>query len=189
MLNTSCIVLQSNRSGPQSITSTAGSECYRCPALAPRATLYARVKHVVPPIEWAAFAPLIKVFNSLRQERYATIPEANYMTPVISHIECPPDVIEAADSTGSTSSMINFGKDRRPPRVVLVTECSKASNVSGELPELEFVKPCDLCPHMKRFTLDNILDSLLYMQHEATVPPEITSGARRAVERVINLTG
>lgn len=108
---------------------------------------------------------------------------------IIAHPECPPDVIEAADFTGSTSGMINFVKDNRPPRVVLVTECSMGANVSSEVPEVEFVKPCNLCPHMKRITLDNILDSLLYMQHEVTVPPDIASDARRAVERMINLTG
>jgi len=107
---------------------------------------------------------------------------------IIAHPECPPDVIEAADFTGSTSGMINFVKDNRPPRVVLVTECSMAANVSSEVPEVEFVKPCNLCPHMKRISLENILDSLLYMQHEVTVPPEIASDARRAVERMINLT-
>lgn len=107
---------------------------------------------------------------------------------IIAHPECPPDVIKAADFTGSTSGMINYVKDNRPPRVVLVTECSMASNVSSEVPDVEFVKPCNLCPHMKRITLENIFDSLLYMQHEVTVDPAIASKARRAVERMVNLT-
>jgi quinolinate synthase len=106
---------------------------------------------------------------------------------IIAHPECPPDVIKAADFTGSTSGMIDYVKEKRPPRVVLVTECSMASNVASETPDVEFIKPCNLCPHMKRISLENILDSLLYMQHEVTVDPAIAGKARRAVERMVNL--
>ncbi len=97
-------------------------------------------------------------------------------------------MIEAADFSGSTAAMINYVKDNRPPKVVLVTECSMASNVAAEAPDVEFVRPCNLCPHMKRISLENILDSLLYMQHEVTVDPAVADKARRAVERMVNLT-
>ncbi len=107
---------------------------------------------------------------------------------IIAHPECPPDVIAAADFTGSTKGMIDWVKDNRPRKVVLVTECSMSSNVAAEVPDVEFVRPCNLCPHMKRITLQNILESLVYMRHEVTVDPLVAEKARRAVERMINLT-
>ncbi len=114
--------------------------------------------------------------------------EAEPGIKIVAHPECPPDVIRAADFTGSTSGMIDYVKTNRPPKVILVTECSMASNVAAETPDVEFVKPCNLCPHMKRITLENILDSLVFMQHEVTVDPLVATKARRAVERMVNLT-
>ena len=107
---------------------------------------------------------------------------------IIAHPECPPDVIAASDFTGSTSGMINWVKDKRPKKVVLVTECSMASNVAVEAPDVEFVRPCNLCPHMKRISLENIYDSLLHLQYEVHVDPDVADRARRAVERMVNLT-
>ncbi|MEO1264603.1 MAG: quinolinate synthase NadA [Pseudomonadota bacterium] len=107
---------------------------------------------------------------------------------IIAHPECPPDVIAAADFTGSTSGMIGYVKDKRPPKVVLVTECSMSSNVAAEVPDVEFVRPCNLCPHMKRITLENIYDALKHMRHEVEVDPEIADRARQAVARMVELT-
>jgi quinolinate synthase len=106
---------------------------------------------------------------------------------IIAHPECPPDVIAEADFTGSTAHMINWVRDKRPKRVVMVTECSMADNVQAELPDVEFVRPCNLCPHMKRITLPKILDSLVNMREEVVVDPLIAERARRAVERMIHL--
>jgi quinolinate synthase len=106
---------------------------------------------------------------------------------IIAHPECPPDVIAEADFTGSTAHMINWVRDHKPKRVVMVTECSMADNVQAELPQIEFVKPCNLCPHMKRITLPKILDSLVYMREEVTIDSMIADKARRSVERMINL--
>jgi quinolinate synthase len=106
---------------------------------------------------------------------------------IIAHPECPPDVIETADFTGSTAKMIDWVRERKPKRVVMVTECSMADNVQAELPDIEFVKPCNLCPHMKRITLPKILDSLVYLKEEVTVDPAIAAKARRAVERMVHL--
>jgi quinolinate synthase len=106
---------------------------------------------------------------------------------IIAHPECPPEVIAAADFTGSTAHMIDWVRARKPRRVVLVTECSMADNVQAELPEVQFVRPCNLCPHMKRITLPKILDSLVHMQEEVVVDPLIAAKARRAVERMIHL--
>ncbi len=106
---------------------------------------------------------------------------------IIAHPECPPEVIAEADFTGSTAHMIDFVRQHRPKRVVMVTECSMADNVAAELPDVEFVRPCNLCPHMKRITLQKILDSLLHMTEEVVVDPLIADKARRAVERMIHL--
>jgi quinolinate synthase len=107
---------------------------------------------------------------------------------IIAHPECPPDVIAAADFTGSTSGMIKWVKDKQPRKVMLVTECSMASNVAVEAPNVEFIRPCNLCPHMKRISLENIYDSLVHMRHEVTVDADVAARARRAVERMVNLT-
>ena len=106
---------------------------------------------------------------------------------IIGHPECHPDVIAVCDFAGSTSGMINYVKDNRPSRVLLVTECSMASNVQAEVPGVEFIKPCNLCPHMKRITLPKILDSLVNMTEEVLVDPAIADRARLAVERMVNL--
>src|SRR5262245_10063764 len=106
---------------------------------------------------------------------------------IIAHPECPPDVLAEADFTGSTAHMIDFVRTRRPRRVVMVTECSMADNVRVEVPDVEFVQPCNLCPHMKRITLPKILDSLLTLHDEVVVDPMVANRARRAVERMIHL--
>jgi quinolinate synthase len=107
---------------------------------------------------------------------------------IIAHPECPPDVLAEADFTGSTSGMIQWVKNHRPPKVMLVTECSMASNVAVEVPDVEFIRPCNLCPHMKRISLENIYESLVHMRHEVVIDPVIAERARHAVERMVNLT-
>ena len=106
---------------------------------------------------------------------------------IIAHPECPPDVIDEADYTGSTAGMIDWVRKNHPKRVVMVTECSMADNVQAELPDVEFTRPCNLCPHMKRITLPKILDSLVYLREEVEIDPAIAERARRAVERMIHL--
>ena len=113
--------------------------------------------------------------------------DADPSVQIIAHPECPPDVIAEADFTGSTAHMINWVREKRPKRVVMVTECSMADNVAAELPDVEFVRPCNLCPHMKRITLPKILDSLVNMREEVLVDPMIAAKARRSVERMIHL--
>ena len=106
---------------------------------------------------------------------------------VIAHPECPPEVVAEADYSGSTKGMIDWVKGKRGGKVMMITECSMADNVASVAPEVEFVRPCNLCPHMKKITLPKILDSLLYMQEEVTVDPLVADRARLAVERMINL--
>lgn len=104
---------------------------------------------------------------------------------IIAHPECPPDVLAEADFVGSTSGMIDWVKTELPRQVVLVTECSMSDNVAAETPETEFVRPCNLCPHMKRITLEGIRDSLRYRRHEVLVDAAIADRARLAVERML----
>ena len=106
---------------------------------------------------------------------------------IIAHPECPPDVVDVCDFTGSTSAMINFVQTKRPKRVLMVTECSMADNVASETPDVQFVRPCNLCPHMKRITLPKILDSLVYLREEVFIEPELAARARRSVQRMIDL--
>jgi quinolinate synthase len=107
---------------------------------------------------------------------------------IIAHPECPPDVIGASDFAGSTAKMIDYVKALpQGSRVVLVTECSMADNVAVEAPQVDFVRPCNLCPHMKRITLPKILDALLEMKEEVLVDPAVGLRAKAAVERMIHL--
>ncbi|MBV9332456.1 MAG: quinolinate synthase NadA [Candidatus Eremiobacteraeota bacterium] len=107
---------------------------------------------------------------------------------VIAHPECPPDVLAEADFVGSTQGMTEYVGElahNTRARVLLMTECSMADNVSGRYPNVEFVRPCNLCPHMKRNTLPKVLHSLEAMEYEVTVPPDVAERARRAVDRML----
>ena len=106
---------------------------------------------------------------------------------ILAHPECPEDVLAAADFAGSTAAMIDHVTVRKPKQVVMITECSMASNVAGDLPGVEFIGPCNLCPYMKRITLENIRDCLLNLQFEVTVPDDIAERARLAVQRMVDL--
>ncbi|MEM1204005.1 MAG: quinolinate synthase NadA [Acidobacteriota bacterium] len=106
---------------------------------------------------------------------------------VLAHPECPPDVLEAADFVGSTGGMIQYVGDQRPNKVVMVTECSMSDNVAVEYPDVQFVRPCNLCPHMQRITLPKILRTLQNLEHEVTVDPAIADRARRSVERMLEV--
>jgi quinolinate synthase len=106
---------------------------------------------------------------------------------VIAHPECPPDVLAEADYVGSTHGMIEWVRRTRPDRVMMITECSMADNVAKESAGTEFVRPCNLCPHMKRITLDKIRHSLETMTHEVVVPEEVAERARRAVDRMLEV--
>jgi quinolinate synthase len=106
---------------------------------------------------------------------------------ILAHPECPTEVIEAADFTGSTAAMSDYVTSRKPRQVVLITECSMADNVACDAPDTQFVRPCNLCPHMKRITLENIHEALLYDRHEVNIDPAIAIRARAAVQRMIDL--
>lgn len=109
-------------------------------------------------------------------------------TVIIAHPECPPDVVGEADFSGSTSGIMDYVSRHRPAKAMLVTECSMASNIADALPEVEFVGPCNMCPYMKMITLEKILWSLHSMTTAIEVDPAVAEGARRAVQRMIDLS-
>ncbi len=106
---------------------------------------------------------------------------------VLAHPECPPDVVAAADFAGSTAALAGYVGTHRPARVVLLTECSMSDNIAVQYPDLEFVRPCNLCPHMKRITLGNIRRALEDMRHEVVIDPNVAIRARASVERMLAL--
>lgn len=104
---------------------------------------------------------------------------------VLAHPECPPEVVAEADFAGSTAAMIGYVGQHHPARVVMITECSMSDNVAVEYPDVEFVRPCNLCPHMKRITLEGILHSLQTMTVEVLVDPVISARAKIAIDRML----
>ena len=104
---------------------------------------------------------------------------------IIAHPECPGDVLEEADYVGSTAGMSNWIRDEQPAKVAMVTECSMADNVAQLAPETEFVRPCNMCPHMKRITVHNIRTALENLEVEVHVDPSEIEGARRALEAML----
>ena len=145
---------------------------------------YVATKTDVKILAWKGHCEVHERFTA---EELLAYKEANPGLEIIAHPECPPEVIKVADFTGSTSGMIKWVKDRKPAKALLVTECSMASNIAAETPDVDFIRPCNLCPHMKRITLPKILDSLVELKDEVTVDPVVTDRARAAVERMVNL--
>ena len=135
-------------------------------------------------ITWKGHCEVHERFSGAELRAYR---EADPGVKIIAHPECDQDVIQEADFTGSTAGMIKWVKDNQPSKVLLVTECSMSDNVAVETPKVQFVRPCNLCPHMKRITLPKILDSLVFLKEDVTVDPAIAERARAAVERMINL--
>src|SRR5215469_12215209 len=106
---------------------------------------------------------------------------------ILAHPECPAEVLEVSDFAGSTAAMSDYVMKRKPKQVVLITECSMADNVACDAPDTAFVRPCNLCPHMKRIPLQNIHDALLHGRFEVTVDEAVAERARLAVQRMIDM--
>ena len=128
-----------------------------------------------------------EVHERFTAEDIRSLRTANPGLVVLAHPECSPEVVAEADFAGSTSGMIGYVGQKRPNRVVLVTECSMSDNVAVEYPDVSFVRPCNLCPHMKRITLPKILHSLETLTTEVTVEPLIAARARAAVEAMLRV--
>ncbi|OEO31524.1 quinolinate synthase [Devosia insulae DS-56] len=136
-------------------------------------------------ITWAGSCEVHETFTA------ADIAELRHAYPtakIIAHPECPPEVIDAVDFAGSTAAMIDYVKTQKPPRVVMVTECSMSDNVASEATGVDFLRGCNICPHMKRINLENVLWSLHTMTEEVTVADELLEPARAAVQRMIDFS-
>lgn len=114
--------------------------------------------------------------------------EWNPGTRLIAHPECPPDVVAEADYSGSTSGIIKYVNDEKPEKAMLITECSMASNIADSLPEVDFVGPCNMCPYMKKISLEKILYVLHTMENQVEVDPSVAEGARQSVQKMIDLS-
>lgn len=133
-------------------------------------------------IAWHGHCEVHELFDA---QDVRDLREAYPGVTVLAHPECPPEVVAEADFAGSTAVMSDYVGSKKPSRVVLLTECSMSDNVAVHHPDVEFVRPCNLCPHMKRITLSNIRAALEENRHEVTVDPAVAADARRAVERML----
>ena len=135
-------------------------------------------------ISWKGTCEVHEQFND---EEINEIRRSNPGIKIIAHPECPPDVINASDFTGSTSGMIKYVKDNQPEKVMMVTECSMSDNVQIDNPNVKFIRPCNLCPHMKKITLPKILDCLKNETNEIIMDNETIEKARKSVERMTEI--
>ena len=135
-------------------------------------------------IAWEGHCEVHEKFSG---EDVRQIRDAHPGAIVLAHPECPPDVLEEADFAGSTSALSSHVKESGARKVVLLTECSMSDNVAADNPGVEFVKPCNLCPHMKRISLENIYDALVSMKHEVLVPEDIRIRAKAAIDAMLAL--
>jgi quinolinate synthase len=135
-------------------------------------------------IDWEGHCEVHEKFSG---EDVRQIRDAHPGAIVLAHPECPPDVLEEADFAGSTSALSSHVKESGARKVVLLTECSMSDNVAADNPGVEFVKPCNLCPHMKRISLENIYDALVSMKHEVLVPEDIRIRAKAAIDAMLAL--
>ncbi|WP_132249143.1 quinolinate synthase NadA [Methylobacterium segetis] len=143
------------------------------------------VQAALPEIEILTWAGHCEVHERFTPADIREVRESYPGVTVIAHPECPPEVVAESDFSGSTAMMMNFVEQKRPAQVVLVTECSMADNIAAANPDIEFIKPCNMCPHMKRMSLSNIRRALETMTYEVTVEPELADRARAAVERML----
>jgi len=145
---------------------------------------YVASKTKVKVILWKGHCEVHERFSG---EEIRTLRTTHPGVVVLAHPECAQDVLVEADFVGSTAGMIDFVGDAKPPRVVLITECSMSDNVAVEFPKLEFVRPCNLCPHMKKITLQKILRSLEENIFPVEIDPDVAGRARKSVERMLSV--
>ena len=136
-------------------------------------------------VEIIAWKGICMVHDQFNEKEINDIREKNPGIKIIAHPECPPEVIAASDFTGSTSSMSKYVKDKQPKKVMLVTECSMSDNVQIDNPNVQFIKPCNLCPYMKKISLQKVAECLEKETNEILIPEIIIKKAQKAVERMV----
>ncbi len=113
---------------------------------------------------------------------------------ILAHPECPPDVVEASDFAGSTAQLNDYIVEKQPKQAILITECSMSDNIAAMNPNVELIKGCQLCPHMKRITLPKIYHTLLALdgngalENEIFVDEAVAALARVAIQRMLELS-
>ena len=145
---------------------------------------YVQSKTKVQIISWIGTCIVHEKFSA---QEIKDIKEQNPEIKVLTHPECPPEVIAASDFTGSTSGMSRYVKNNQPKKVMLVTECSMSDNVQVDNPNVQFIKPCNLCPYMKTISLPKVLECLEKESNEILIPEIIIKKAQRAVERMVKI--
>jgi len=143
---------------------------------------YVQSKTKVQIISWIGTCIVHEKFSA---QEIKDIKKQNPGIKVLTHPECPPEVIAASDFTGSTTGMSRYVKDNQPKKVMLVTECSMSDNVQVDNPNVQFIRPCNLCPYMKTISLPKILDCLEKETNEILIPELIIDKARKSVERMV----
>ena len=143
---------------------------------------YVQSKTKVQIISWVGTCIVHEKFSA---QEIKDIKKQNPEIKVLTHPECPPEVIAASDFTGSTTGMSRYVKDNQPKKVMLVTECSMSDNVQVDNPNVQFIRPCNLCPYMKTISLPKILDCLEKETNEILIPELIINKARKSVERMV----
>ena len=145
---------------------------------------YVALQTDVEIISWKGTCEVHEQFNDVEINE---IRKNNPGIKIIAHPECPPDVIKASDFAGSTSGMIKYVRDNQPEKVMMVTECSMSDNVQIDNPNVKFIRPCNLCPHMKKITLPKILDCLENETNEILMDNVTIEKARNSVERMVKI--
>ena len=138
-------------------------------------------------VEIISWKGICIVHDQFNENEIKNIRKNNPGIKIIAHPECPPEVIKASDFAGSTSGMIKYVRDNQPKKVMMVTECSMSDNIQIDNPNVEFIRPCNLCPHMKRITLPKILDCLKNETNEIVMSKDIIEKARKSVERMAEI--
>ena len=136
-------------------------------------------------VEIISWKGICIVHDQFNENEINNIRKNNPGIKIIAHPECPPDVIKASDFAGSTSGMINYVRDNQPKKVMMVTECSMSDNIQVENPNVEFIRPCNMCPHMKKITLPKILDCLENETGEILMDQDTINKARLSVEKMV----
>ncbi len=147
--------------------------------------LGAWVASQLPDIDVITYDGACEVHERFTGQEVASLRDQHAGVTILAHPECPPDVLAEADVVGSTKLMNDWVLEHQPRTVAMITECSMSDNVAAGAPNTEFVRPCNMCPHMKRITLQNIRTSLETMTHEVVVAPDVAARARRAVDAML----
>ncbi len=134
-------------------------------------------KRIIP---WNGLCVVHKEFNAKQiKEVKKRFPE----TKILVHTECNPSVVGLADFAGGTNGMINYAKMNKAKSFMMVTECGLSDRMRVELMQKNFVGSCELCPYMKKNTLELILQVIRKPEKEQVIelPEKVILKAGKAI--------